>query len=157
MIKVRVKINNRQKEKLPLKLGILVRRSCRAVLQSEGFSDNAEISVSFVSEEEIKVLNSAYRNKDSVTDVLSFPLGENGVYDENPENGYKLLGDIVICVKRAKEQAQAFGHSTEREFSFLTVHSMLHLLGYDHEKTEEETEMREKQSDIMLKLGVSRG
>ncbi len=78
-------------------------------------------------------LNNQYRNKPMPTDVLSFPLGENGKYDVDENNGCKMLGDIVISMERAQEQATLYGHPLQREVAFLTVHSMLHLLGYDHE------------------------
>ena len=81
----------------------------------------------------IAELNNQYRNKPMPTDVLSFPLGENGVYDTDENNGCKMLGDIVISMERAQEQATLYGHPLQREVAFLTVHSMLHLLGYDHE------------------------
>ncbi|MBP0981788.1 MAG: rRNA maturation RNase YbeY, partial [Oscillospiraceae bacterium] len=102
-------------------------------------------------------LNAEYRNKDSATDVLSFPLGEDGVYDVNEETGALLLGDIVISMERAMEQAEMYGHSLEREMGFLTVHSMLHLLGYDHENGGlEERIMREKEEAVLNQLGLSR-
>lgn len=89
------------------------------------------MSVSFVSNAEIRNLNKIYRQKDRVTDVLSFPLGLNGKYDINKETGYALLGDVVISLETAMRQAEVYGHSLEREIGFLTVHSMLHLLGYE--------------------------
>lgn len=136
---------------------LLVKSCCAAVLKYEGFTDLAEISVSFVDNEHIRELNSRYRNKDSATDVLSFPLGEDGMYDINEETGACLLGDIVISTERAMEQAEQYGHSLEREIGFLTVHSMLHLLGYDHENgEEEESVMRSKQSDVLKKLRLTR-
>lgn len=115
---------------------MLVRRACTAVLTLEEFNDPAEISVRFVDDEEIHRLNREYRNVDRSTDVLSFPLGENGVYDTNLDTGAKMLGDIVISIPHAVSQAERFGHTLQREIAFLTVHSMLHLLGYDHEKAE---------------------
>ena len=99
----------------------------------EKFEDSAEISVTFVDNEQIRELNAQYRNKDAATDVLSFPMGENGVYDINHDTGAKILGDIVLSVEMAMAQAKRYGHSLEREIGYLTAHSMLHLLGYDHE------------------------
>ena len=90
--------------------------------------------MTFVDNAAIAELNNQYRNKPMPTDVLSFPLGENGVYDVDENNGCKMLGDIVISMERAQEQATLYGHPLQREVAFLTVHSMLHLLGYDHEK-----------------------
>ena len=101
MEKVRVIIDNRQKAvKIPTGLRMLVRRCCNAVLRMENFSEPAEISVTFVDNKQIQELNKQYRNKDMPTDVLSFPMGENGVYDENHATGAKILGDIVISMER---------------------------------------------------------
>ena len=105
----------------------------------------------------IRELNNEFRKIDSSTDVLSFPLGENGVYDINYDTGAKLLGDIVISVPHAVAQAEEYGHSLEREIGFLIVHSMLHLLGYDHVNGGlEEVRMREKEETVLTKLGLKR-
>ena len=125
--------NDQNVVKVPSGLRILIRRSCNAVLDFEHFDGPAEISVTFVDNNRIHELNKEYRDKDSATDVLSFPLGEDGEYDIDEDNGCKLLGDIVISMERAMEQAELYGHSLQREVAYLTVHSMLHLLGYDHE------------------------
>lgn len=156
MEKIRVMIDNKQKTvKIPTGIRMLVRRCCNAVLKMENFSESAEISVTFVDNEQIRKLNSQYRNKDVETDVLSFPMGENGVYDTDHSNGAKILGDIVISMEKAVEQAQRFGHSLEREVGYLTAHSMLHLLGYDHEKGGiEKVRMREKEEQVMTELGL---
>ena len=107
-------------------------------------------------DENIRELNRKFRYIDSSTDVLSFPLGSDGEYDENPETGMKMLGDIVISVEHAYAQAELFGHGIEREISFLAVHSMLHLLGYDHVESKlEESIMREKQEIILGELGLA--
>ncbi|MGN0663975.1 MAG: rRNA maturation RNase YbeY [Negativibacillus sp.] len=158
MERVKVLISNQQNAvKIPTGIRLLVRRCCSAVLQMEGFHDPAEISVTFVDNEQIRELNAEYRNKDSATDVLSFPLGEDGVYDLNNETGAYVLGDIVISVPRAIEQAEMYGHSLRREIGFLTVHSMLHLLGYDHENEGmEAVRMREKEEMVLNKLGLKR-
>ena len=130
----KVYITNDQKTvKIPSGLRILIRRACHAVLEYEHFDGTAEISVIFVDNEQIAKLNGQYRDKPQPTDVLSFPMGENGVYDTNPETGNAVLGDIVISMERAMEQAELYGHSLQREVAYLTVHSMLHLLGHDHE------------------------
>lgn len=159
MDKLKVLISNKQSEvKIPTGIRLLIRRCCHAVLAHEGFKGSAEISVSFVSNDEIRSLNGKYRNKDSVTDVLSFPLGENGIYDKNVETGAFMLGDIVISMQRAMEQAKMFGHSLEREVGFLTVHSMFHLLGYDHEQGGiQAVKMRELEEAVLTTLGISRG
>lgn len=158
MDRIKVYIANQQHAvKIPTGIRLLIRRCCSAVLQMEEFSHPAEISVTFVDNEQIRELNAQYRNKDSATDVLSFPLGEDGVYDINQETGAYLLGDIVISVPRAIEQAELYGHSLRRELGFLTVHSMLHLLGYDHENEGiEAVRMREKEEQVLGKLGLKR-
>lgn len=158
MTPVKVSIANRQKKtKIPTGARLLMKRCCHAVLAHEGFGRPAEISISFTDDTGIRELNSSFRGKDAPTDVLSFPLGENGNYDLNNETGAALLGDIVISMERAMEQAKLYGHSLEREIGFLTVHSMLHLLGYDHEKSSLESEiMREKEEEILTELGLSR-
>ena len=156
MEKIRVIITNSQKEvKIPTGMRMLVRRCCNAVLRMEKFPYSAEISVTFVDNHEIRKLNAEYRNKDIETDVLSFPMGENGVYDENHATGAKILGDVVISIPKALEQAQLYGHSFEREVGYLTVHSVLHLLGYDHENGGlERVRMREKEEYVMDVLGL---
>lgn len=156
--KIKVIISNEQKTvKIPTGVRLLVRRCCNAVLTFEDFNEPAEISVTFVDDERIHELNREYRNVDRSTDVLSFPLGENGVYDKNPENGACLLGDIVISVETAMRQAETYGHSLQREIGFLTVHSMLHLLGYDHVNGGiEEVRMREKEEHVLTELGLKR-
>ena len=158
MNKVKVIISDEQKEiDVPRGIRLLIRRSCTAVLQEELFGDDAVVSVCFVDNQRIHELNKAYRNVDRETDVLSFPLGENGVYDTNMNTGAKLLGDIVISVPKAMEQAKAYNHSLQREIGFLTVHSMLHLLGYDHENGGiEQVHMREKEEEVLTKIGLKR-
>ena len=158
MNKVKVIISDEQKEiDVPRGIRLLIRRCCTAVLQEEHFGDDAEVSVCFVDNQRIHELNKAYRNVDRETDVLSFPLGENGVYDTNMNTGAKLLGDIVISVPKAMEQAKAYNHSLQREIGFLTVHSMLHLLGYDHENGGiEQVHMREKEEAVLTKIGLKR-
>lgn len=154
--KIKVIIENRQKEvKIPTGLRMLVRRCCNAVLKMEEFQGPVEVSVTFVSLEEIHQLNLKFRGKDAPTDVLSFPLGEDGKYDINHDTGAAMLGDIVICMARAVEQAQLYAHSLQREVGYLTAHSMLHLLGYDHVKGGiEAVHMREKEEQVMTLLGL---
>jgi len=159
MAKLKVYVKNNQTEvKVPVGIRLLIRRCCQAVLSTEGFGKDAEVSVSFVSNSEIKNLNKIYRDKDSVTDVLSFPLtGADGTEEINQETGAVLLGDIVISLETAVKQASNYGHSLEREIGFLTVHSMLHLLGYDHETSQlDQRIMREKEESVLEKLGISR-
>ena len=154
----KVYITNHQKAvKIPSGLRILIRRSCNAVLEYEKFEGPAEISVTFVDNAAIQELNAQYRGKDMPTDVLSFPLGENGVYDKNEDTGASLLGDIVISMEKAMEQAELYGHALQREVAFLTVHSKLHLLGYDHEAGGlEAVRMREKEEAVLVQLGLPR-
>ncbi len=115
-------------------------------LDFENFTNNVEVSITFVDNEEIRILNNRFRKIDKATDVLSFPLLSdfNNVDDTN----CVFLGDIVISVEKAMEQAKEFGHSERREITFLVIHSMLHLLGYDHMVEEEEKVMIEKQKEI---------
>lgn len=159
--KIKVIISNDQKKvKIPTGIRMLIRRCCNAALVMEKFHDSAEISVRFVDNEEIHRLNKQFRDVDSATDVLSFPLGRveadgTANYDVNPETGAKVLGDIVISVEKAEEQAKEFEHSLQREMAFLTVHSMLHLLGYDHVNGGlEAVRMREKEETVLVQLGL---
>ena len=154
----KVLITNQQKKvKIPSGLRILIRRSCNAVLEFEGFEQPAEISVTFVDNAEIQTLNAQYRGKDMPTDVLSFPLGEDGKYDVDQDTGACLLGDIVISMEKAMEQAELYGHPLQRDVAFLTVHSMLHLLGYDHEQGGlAAVKMREKEEAVLIQLGLPR-
>ena len=158
MSQVKVIISNEQKAvAIPTGIRLLIRRCCNAVLALENFDSKAEVSVSFVDNETIHQLNKQYRNVDRPTDVLSFPLGENGIYDINHQTGAKLLGDIVISAEKAFEQAELYNHSLQREIGFLTVHSMLHLLGYDHENGGmEEVHMREKEETVLTQIGLKR-
>lgn len=149
--------NNQKAVKIPSGLRILIRRACNAALEYEKFEGNTEVSVIFVDYQEIAKLNEQYRNKPTPTDVLSFPLGENNHYDINQETGAAMLGDIVISMERAMEQAEMYGHSLQREVAFLTVHSMFHLLGYDHEAGGiEAVRMREKEEATLIQLGLPR-
>ena len=153
--KIRVIISNSQKEvKIPTGLRMLVRRCCNAVLRMENFQGAAEVSVTFANNEQIHELNKMHRNVDAPTDVLSFPMGEDGKYDIDPATNAKILGDIVISVEKAVEQAERFGHTLQREVGYLTAHSMLHLLGYDHEEPLEKVHMREKEELVMTQLGL---
>lgn len=156
--KVKVIITNEQNTvKIPKGIRLLIRRCCTAVLVMEGFTTDAEVSVTLVDNERIRKLNSQYRNIDKETDVLSFPLGVDGVYDVNFDTGDAQLGDIVLSIPKALEQAEDYGHSLEREIGYLTVHSMLHLLGYDHENGGLElVRMREKEEKALTELGLRR-
>ena len=158
MIKLKVTFVDAQNTvKLPSGIRILLRRTCNAVLDYEKFEHNAEVTINFVDDGLIKTYNKKFRNIDKSTDVLSFPLGENGQYDINPETNNIMLGDIVLSLEHAVEQANSFGHTLNRELAYLTVHSMLHLLGYDHVNGGiEQVIMREHEEAILSKLGLSR-
>ena len=132
-------------------------------LDYEEFEDDVLIGLTITDNAGIHAQNKESRGIDRPTDVLSFPLlecEEDGtlvIYDTDVVDGAVALGDIMISAEKALEQAQEFGHSSVREFAFLTVHSMLHLLGYDHEKGEaEEREMFHKQEEILTRLGITR-
>ncbi len=115
--------------------------------------DNAIFNVIITDEEEIRYLNKTYRSNDSVTDVISFALEDDKTF-KNPT--FRILGDIYICNKRALEQAKNYGHSYLRELSFLTIHGLLHLLGYDHMKPEDEKIMFSLQEEILDSYGIKR-
>ena len=124
----------------------------------ENLQENAEVSVTFVDNDRIQEINHQYRHKNQPTDVISFALEEMGedemqiIGDELP----RVLGDIVISIPKAHEQAEEYNHSFMRELGFLTVHGFLHLLGYDHETSEDEKEMFTRQKDILEQYGLSR-
>lgn len=126
-----------------------------------------ELNILLTDSENIHKLNKEFRNIDSSTDVLSFPMISyeipadfSGCETEedcfNPETGELILGDIVISLEKAKEQAEKYGHSAKREVAFLTAHSMLHLFGYDHMTEQEASEMEQKQEEILQILGITR-
>lgn len=124
----------------------------------ENLQEDAEVSVTFVDNDRIQEINHQYRHKNQPTDVISFALEEMGedemqiIGDEMP----RVLGDIVISLPKAHEQAEEYNHSFMRELGFLTVHGFLHLLGYDHETSEDEKEMFTRQKDILEQYGLSR-
>lgn len=160
-----VYFQNRQKTvKITSAIRSLIRKAVTETLHEEAFPRPAEISVSFVDNKEIHALNLEYREKDKPTDVLSFPMWEEddgqsdvAAGDIDPANEAVMLGDIVISAEKAVAQAAEYGHSPEREFAFLAVHSTLHLLGYDHETSaEEEAYMIQKQEDVLTAIGVPR-
>lgn len=133
----------------------VVRRAVSETLKHEGFPYDAEVSVTLSDNEYIKRLNRDYRGKDSATDVLSFPLYEDGRFDIAECISGAMLGDIVISLERAREQAKELGHGFLREVAFLTIHSMLHLLGYDHERSEEDEEAQCKaQREIIAEVEI---
>lgn len=131
-----------------------VERVMLAVLDYEDYDDNYEVSLSFVDNEEIRNLNRDFRNIDRVTDVLSFPMLSDDEFDIEYEE--ESLGDIVISIQRADEQAEEFDHSLEREICFLVCHSMFHLLGYDHMKEEEAKDMHRREEEVLNGLDITR-
>lgn len=141
---------------LEAQLENLFERAAFTVFEEENIGYSWEISLSFVTPEEIQSINKRFRKKDSVTDVLSFPASDDFRFGDKNEKGEILLGDVIICVKKALSQSKEFGHSFKRELIFLFVHSLLHLLGYDHIKDDERIEMEEKQKAIMDKLNILR-
>ena len=153
---VKVNIYNKQKVvKLPTGTRQLIRKACYATLENEGIYEHAEVDVTIVDDCEIKKINAEFRNIDSSTDVLSFPLGIEGDYDVNPENDRLMLGDVIISAEHAKAQADFFGHSLDREIAYLTVHSVFHLLGYDHvDEGENKRIMRKKEEDALSIIGL---
>ncbi len=153
--------NDQKKEPITPAARALIKRAIKETLSYEGFEERAQVSVTFVDDEVIRELNRDFRGKDRATDVLSFPIceeeGEDGDFDRDPDTGAVLLGDIVLSVERARAQAEEFGHSFERELAFLSVHSTLHLLGYDHELSEEDDlDQRRRQEEILARLGQTR-
>ncbi len=133
-------------------LRAIVRRAVKETLIFEGFERCAEVSVTFVDCDEIQMLNRDFRSKDSVTDVLSFPALDDEAEIVTFSGEAIILGDVIICFDRCAEQAEEFGHTVEREVAYLTIHSVLHLLGYDHIDDEEEKEMTVKQDEIVKKV-----
>ena len=155
-----------QQDKFPVtkKLRTLMETAAKTSLRYMQFRTDVEISVMLTDNEGIRALNAMHRGIDRTTDVLSFPMyeyDEDGAiieeYAEYGDEGDLCLGDIVISLERAAEQAEEYGHSFEREVGFLTVHSMLHLLGYDHENGGlEAMRMREKEEAVLTQLGLPR-
>ena len=149
--------NSQDKAEITYKLKRLVRLAVEATLAYEKYNGDCELSVTFTDDEGIRKLNRSFRKIDSPTDVLSFPLFEYEGNEELPVDELDdMLGDIVISLERAAAQANEYGHSFEREVAFLTVHSTLHLLGYDHVNSEdEELDMRRRQTAVMEMLGLA--
>ena len=154
---VKVTIQNKQRKiKVTPEMRKLIRTACVATLKSEAFRQSAEIDVSVVDDEQIKEINRDCRGIDKATDVLSFPLGDNGEFDANPSTGALMLGDVVLSAEHAVAQGELFGHGAEREIAYLTVHSVLHLLGYDHvHSPAEKANMRAHEEAVMKIMGLT--
>ena len=154
-MKIRIYYDNIQNSiRVGWRLKALMRKAVAATLKCEEINiKNAEVSITFADNLSIRELNKEYRGIDRPTDVLSFPLEENIAALDSSD--LLALGDIVISLERAFEQAQEFGHSFKREVAFLCIHSMLHLLGYDHELGEaEDKDMRQRQREIITSIGL---
>ncbi len=157
-MKIEIYLSNEQ-EKLapPDDIEQLIEQCTRAALEEEQIPEDAQVSVTLVDNDTIRELNREHRDIDRATDVLSFPLGDDDSFDTDPDTGAILLGDIVISLERAQEQAAEYGHSYRREVAFLITHSLFHLLGYDHVNGEEEEKlMFGKQEKVLQKLGITR-
>jgi probable rRNA maturation factor len=156
--RIRILIKNDQRKvNITQETKDIVRKCCAGVLSFQKMKIDAEVSVTFVSDRHIRRLNRIYREKDKTTDVLSFPLFEKDDFQYMSKNQLTPLGDIVISIDTALKQAEEYGHSLEREVGFLTVHSMLHLLGYDHETSQaDEDEMFAKQKEILDNIRLMR-
>jgi len=155
--------NEQDKIKVTFTLKRLIKKALKTGLSVMGWDNKVDISVMFTDNEGIRVLNREHREIDRETDVLSFPLieyDEKGEYIESSldysEKGNLCMGDIVLSLEKALAQAEEYGHSFERETGFLTVHSLLHLMGYDHMTEEEEKEMFTFQKEILDKMGLKR-
>ena len=151
--------NEQDKENVTPELRCLVKAAIYAALSYEDFRKSAEISVTFTDNDGIQEINREQRNVDAPTDVLSFPImsGDDSEADTDRSNGAVMLGDIVLNLERARAQAAEFGHSYTREVAFLTVHSVLHLFGYDHLTSDEaDRDMRARQDAVLDMMGVKR-
>ncbi len=150
--------NKQDKIELTSALRTLAKKVIVTALDYQEIDFPVEISLTFVDNEEIHALNKEYREKDSATDVLSFPMFDNGEIEYDDESDEPCaIGDIVVSLERAAEQAEEYGHSLEREVGFLCVHSVLHLLGFDHEVSEEDEEyMNETCEEVLAELGLKR-
>jgi probable rRNA maturation factor len=146
------------------KMIVKFREAIDLVLEAEDFFKEVQVDLYLVDPATIQEMNRDQRQRDQVTDVLSFPMldvlkGKATIQDtdKNPENGLMMLGEIVLCTERVIEQARDYGHSVLRELIFLLVHAMFHLLGYDHMTNEDEREMMQKQEEILTKMRLIRG
>ena len=146
-----------ESEAVAPEIDAVIDKAINGVIKHFGLTQEIEISVLFTDAEGIKQINNDYRNVDSVTDVLSFPQFEYeipGVLEVDFEQGSIPLGDIVLNLEKIYSQAEEFGHSREHEAGYLTIHSMLHLLGYDHMIDEDKKIMRDKEKIIVSELGI---
>ncbi len=134
-----------------------VKKCCESVLETEGLDGSFEISFTLTDNEKIRELNNNFRATDKSTDVLSFPMSDDMDFPVNMDSGDYILGDIVISAETAQRQAEEYGHSFKREIGFLTVHSVLHLLGYDHVHGEDEAKaMQAREKEALNAIGLER-
>lgn len=161
-MEVKINIENEQElTQVDESIHSLLDSVVKKALEYEKIDENCEVNILLTDNASIREINREQRNIDAATDVLSFPYlmtedGELLVSDEDYYDGYLQIGDIVISLERAREQSEEFGHSFERETGFLTCHSVLHLLGYDHEAEEEREVMRQKEEAVLALLGLTR-
>ena len=149
--------NEQDKIEITDKMLALMKSCAESVLITEGLEGSFEISLTITDNESIRQINNAFRGIDKETDVLSFPLSDDKSFPVNMDSGDYLLGDIVISAEKAAEQAEEYCHSREREFGFLTVHSVLHLLGYDHVNDEAEGKiMQAREKEALERIGLTR-
>ena len=155
-MKTEVEFVNRQRtHKVTAQLKQLLKMCCEKTMEWQVEEGNWQVYITFTSDRLIRQYNSDFRQRDVSTDVLSFPMGENGVYEIDPDTNCYQLGDIVLNLHRAAQQAELFGHTFERECGYLTIHSMLHLLGYDHEdEGEQKRQMRRAEKEILAMCGL---
>ena len=148
--------NNQDEIQVPEELEATLKKAMDIVAEKENLRDNAEVDITLVDLDEIHELNKQYRGIDRPTDVLSFALDEG---DEEPEvedeEVEHLLGDVIICAQKAVEQGEEFGHGLTREMTYLAVHGMLHLLGYDHMEEEDKKVMRAREEEILRELDLA--
>lgn len=148
MVKLRLSLRCENGRKCPLSLRARIRRAAKAALEAESVQGKSELSVLLTDDDGIHAINLSQRGVDAPTDVLSFPMG-----DRDPETGRLVLGDMVLNMNRVRAQGLEYGHGEKHETSYLTVHSVLHLLGYDHvDEGEMKKEMRAREKIIMEKL-----
>lgn len=145
-----------EQDNLPKSIFTTIQSIFSKVKQLQNLPEDVEVTVSFVSDEEIRSLNDKYRGKKIPTDVLSFPLFSENELQYLPKEHPVALGDIVISVETARRQAKQYNHSELREFSFLAVHGLLHLLGYHHDTEEGEEEMFKLQNKLLKEYGLER-
>lgn len=164
-----VDVEYESEDKLDLPYQEIIEKVVCEALAYENCPYEAEVNVLLTDDEEIRKINSKFRFIDNTTDVLSFPMVEyeypgdfsnldtpEADFCFDPGTGELMLGDIAVSVQKVRAQAEAYGHSEERELAFLIAHSMFHLMGYDHETEEEREQMEQKQREVLDKLGITR-